>query len=437
MTATNVLIAVVVVARWLLRFGCCAVYGQVVDLCYPIAYDQNVLTSDFVLRSVSAGCPPPHANRVAVAATRRRCRRCLHFLRMGSVSFTITFAEAAQHAIEKYATLPFGPGIAGSLPKIRVVPPPHLTNFYGGVSLANGVQVIPPGTRQSAAVVLPMGHTAATQLLYKEYGPLALSPLLRSATDPQTGQLVPGVTGDEAVWLILENNPTERGKFLEWFMINHYVEWATGGAVKCLPTIASSKWDCFEEHNGAWYLGEIKTFQFFYHWRWSNDDRKYYLYITASLAFGSNPCAPIAAAAGRSLYRVTLVMWCRWRRRARTWRGPASSLGIVVPPGASHKSVDPMRLWIPTRSTGSFQWGITVGATNIGVFEHTALVASSNVGPQMPARYPTPPTPTYLSREHEGMAEAWVASILSGADGPFGAPITVAPFVEQPAIKFS
>ena len=356
---------------------------------------------------------------------------------MGSVSFTITFAEAAQHAIEKYATLPFGPGIAGSLPKIRVVPPPHLTNFYGGVSLANGVQVIPPGTRQSAAVVLPMGHTAATQLLYKEYGPLALSPLLRSATDPQTGQLVPGVTGDEAVWLILENNPTERGKFLEWFMINHYVEWATGGAVKCLPTIASSKWDCFEEHNGAWYLGEIKTFQFFYHWRWSNDDRKYYLYITASLAFGSNPCAPIAAAAGRSLYRVTLVMWCRWRRRARTWRGPASSLGIVVPPGASHKSVDPMRLWIPTRSTGSFQWGITVGATNIGVFEHTALVASSNVGPQMPARYPTPPTPTYLSREHEGMAEAWVASILSGAVGPFGAPITVAPFVELPAIKFS
>ena len=353
------------------------------------------------------------------------------------MSFTVTFPEAAQHAIEKYATLPYGPGIAGSLADILVVPPPNLTNFYGGVTLANGVQVIPPGTRQSAATVLPMGLTAAAQLARKEYGPLALSALLRSATDPATDLLVPGAKGDEALWLIFENSPSERGKFMEWFMINHFVEWATGGAVKCLPTIANSRWDCFERHNGAWYLGEIKTFQFSYHWRWSDRDRKYYLYIECQIKFGSNPCAPIAAAGGRSLYQVTLVMWCRWRRRVRTWRGLASSLGIVVPPGTSHESVDPMRLWIPTSKTGALSWTVTVGATNIGVFEHTAKVASSNAGPQMPARYPTPPTPKYLSREHEGMAEAWMAAILSGAHGPFGAPITAAPFVEQPAIKFS
>lgn len=353
-----------------------------------------------------------------------------------SQSFSDTWPAAAQHAVDVHCVLPYGPGIAGALPDIDVVPPPRLWRWFGQVLLNTGMNLIARGMRQAVGLVLPTGGAAAAQLAHRAYGPLAVSSKVRAATDPQTQQLIPGSKANEAIWLLFERDGTERGKFMEWFMLVHYITWVTAGAVTCAPSIAGSCFDLFERHNGVWTLGEVKTFSFHYVWRWTDRTREWLLYIVANIKFGSSPVRPLVRANGKSLYMITLIMWCRWRRRARIWRGPASSLGIVVPAGATHKGVDPKQLWIPTSKGGSFVWGITAGASNIGRYQNQTQTPAVP-GPQKPTRYPIPPTPKYLSPEHEQMAENWTEDVLSGVKGPQGARITAAPFVEQPTISFS
>ena len=353
-----------------------------------------------------------------------------------SYSFSTTWPEAANHAIAEYCTLPHGPGITGALPKISVVPPPSLWNFFGAVRLNSGINLILHGMRQAAGVLLPTGGAAATQFAHRAYSPLELSRIVRAQTDPETQQLIPGPSADTAIWLLFENSPAERAKFMEWFMIAHYITWATAGAVLCAPTICGSPFDLYERRNGVWTMSEIKTFTYHYEWSWSPETRTWYLYIRASIKFGSSPVRPLVRAGGGSLHMIYLILMCRWRRRVRIWRGRASSLGIDVPNGSTHKGVDPKKLWIPTSKGGAFPWLMTVGASNIGQYQN-ATQTPAVPGPQQPTRHPIPPTPRYLSREHELMAEAWTELILSGRKGPYGARIEVAPFVELPTIKFS